>query len=108
MWILKGTLLGLWLFGFGTMFYLYFAVFRPLTAHSAVAFNLITSQTTQNPLWWVALVVCLVFGYAIAHRWSGPLTLWIALLLTGLVPAGYLALVIMLAARLKHVSQSHL
>jgi len=104
MWILKGTLLGLWLFGFGTMFYLYLAVFRPITAHKAVAFHLITFHTIQNPLWWVALVGCLVFGYAIAHRWSGPPVLWIALLLTGLFPAGYLALVIMLAAKLKHVS----
>lgn len=108
MWMLKGTLLGLWLFGFGTMLYLYLAVYGPIQPHKAVAFNLVTSHTIQNPLWWVALVICLVFGYTIAHRWSGPPILWIALLLTGLVPAGYLALVIMLAAKSKHVSQSHL
>jgi hypothetical protein len=107
MWILKGTLLGFWLFGFGTLFYLY-TLYRPLQPQKAVSFNILTSHTIQNPMWWVALVVCLVFGYAIAYRWSGPPLLWIALLLTGLVPAGYLALVIMLAAKLKHVSQSHL
>jgi len=28
MWILKGSLLALWLFGFGTMAYLYFAIYR--------------------------------------------------------------------------------
>ncbi len=108
MWILKGTLLGLWLFGFGSLFYLYLTIFRPLRPHTATSFSLLTGQRIHNPLWWAALVVCLVLGYAIAHRWSGPPILWIAFLLTGLVPAGYLALVIMIAAKLKHVSQSHL
>ena len=108
MWILKGTLLGLWLFGYGSLFYLYLTIFRPLRPHSATSFNLLTGQTIYNPLWWVALLVSLVLGYAIAHRWSGPPLLWIALLLTGLVPAGYLGVVILIAAKLKHVSQNHL
>jgi hypothetical protein len=105
--ILKGTLLGLWLLGFGTMALLYFGVYRNLPPNSAVGVSVITAYTTQNPLWWTALVVCLVLGYGITRSWSGPPTLWIALLVTGLIPAGFLALFITLAVTLKHVSQGH-
>ena len=105
MWILKGTLLGLWLFGFGTLARLYFGLFRNLPPNSAVDIRLITSYTTQNPLWWTALGVCLVLGYAIARSWSGPPILWIALLVTGLIPAGCLALFIALLVKVKHATQ---
>jgi hypothetical protein len=56
-------------------------------------------------LWWTALGVCLVLGYAIARSWSGPPILWIALLVTGLIPAGFFALFILLLAKLKHAMQ---
>lgn len=105
MWILKGTLLGLWLFGFGTLARLYFGLFRNLPPNSAVDIRLITSYTTQNSLWWTALGVCLALGYAIARPWSGPPILWIALLVTGLIPAGFLALFILLLVKLKHATQ---
>jgi hypothetical protein len=101
LWIAKGTLLGLWLFGFGTMALLYFAVWRNLPPNSAVGITVFTHYTTQNPLWWTALVVSLVLGYAIARSWSGPAILWIALLVTGSIPAGFLAFFIMLVATLK-------
>ena len=42
MWILKGTLLGLWLFGFGTLARLYLAVFRNLPPNSSVDIRTIT------------------------------------------------------------------
>jgi hypothetical protein len=108
MWIVKGTLLALWLFGFGTMALLYFAVYRNLPPNSAVGISVITGYTTQNPLWWTALVVCLVLGFAIAPSWSGPLGLWIALLVTGLIPAGLFSLFLVLVYRLKQASQGHL
>jgi hypothetical protein len=92
MWVLKGTMLGLWFLGFGTMAWLYFALYRNLPPNSAVEIRIFTSLTTQNPLWWTAVVVCLVLGYAISRVWSGPPILWIALLATGLIPAGFLAL----------------
>ena len=107
MWILKGTLLGLWLFGFGTLALLYFAVWRHMRPHSAVGVSVITEFTTQNPLWWTAFVVCLVLGYAIARSWPGRPILWVALLVTGVIPAGLLALFLTLVARLKHLSQGH-
>jgi hypothetical protein len=105
MWIAKGTLLALWLFGFGTMAWLYFALYRHLQPNSAVGLSVITGLTTQNPFWWAALVVCLVLGYTIARSWSGPLGVWIALAVTGLIPAGCLVLFLVLACKLKQVSQ---
>jgi hypothetical protein len=105
MWILKGTLLGLWLFGFGTLARFYFVFLRHLPPNSSVDIRGITGLTTHNPLWWTALVVCLVLGYAIARSWSGPPILWIALLVTGLIPAGFLALFIALLVKLRHATQ---
>jgi hypothetical protein len=105
MWIAKGTLLALWLFGFSTMAWLYFALYRHLQPNSAVSLSVITGLTTHNPFWWAAFVVCLVLGYTIARSWSGPLGVWIALAVTGLIPAGCLALFLVLACKLKQVSQ---
>jgi hypothetical protein len=109
MWIAKGTLLALWLFGFGTMALLYFSIYRhlPPNAATAVDVRVFTTLTTQNPLWWTALVVCLVLGFAIVRSWSGPIVLWIALLVTGLIPAGLLTLFIMLIVKGKQFSQGH-
>jgi hypothetical protein len=103
MWIAKGTLLALWLFGFGTMALLYFAVYRNLPPNSAVSVHVITSYTTQNPSWWAALVLCLVVGLTIARSWSGPVGLWIALFVTGSIPAGFLLLFLILVYKLKQI-----
>jgi len=105
MWIAKGTLLGFWLFGFGTMAWLYFALYRHLRPNSAVSISVFSGLTTANAYWWAALVVCLVLGLAIARSWAGPIGLWITLLVTGLVPAGCFALFLIIMYRLKHVSQ---
>lgn len=105
MWILKGTLLALWLFGFGNMAWLYFGLYRNLPPNSAVDIRIITAFTIQNALWWAALVLCFVIGFAIARTWRGPLGLWIALLVTGLIPAGFLALFLVLVVKLKQAIQ---
>lgn len=107
MWIAKGTLLALWLFGFGTMALLYFSIYRHLPPNSAVDYRSITGLTTQSLLWWTALVVCFVLGYATARSWSGPIVLWIALLVTGLIPAGTLTVFILLLVKAKQFSQGH-
>jgi hypothetical protein len=96
MWIAKATLLALWLFGFGTMFLLYFTIYRHLPPNSAVDVRALTRRTIRNPFWWAALVACLVVGYSVARWWAVPLGLWIALLVTGLIPAGSLALFLLL------------
>ncbi|HVS88986.1 MAG TPA: hypothetical protein VHF01_12305 [Candidatus Acidoferrum sp.] len=112
MWILKGTLLGLWLLGFGTMAFFYFAIYRNLPPNtgggvSSMDIRVFTVNTIQNPLWWGALVVCFVLSYAIARSWPLPKILWVGLLVTGLVPAGILALFIVMVVKLKQASQGH-
>ncbi len=108
MWILKGTLLGLWLFGFGTMAFLYFAVYRHIMRpNSAVSINGITWYTIHNPIWWIALAVCLVLGYVIVRSWSAPPILCVAVLVTGLIPAGWFALFLTMLAMAKRISQRH-
>ncbi len=103
----QGRFLGIWLFGFGTMAFLYFAIYRNLPPHSAVGVTVVTGYTSQNPLWRAAAAVCLVLGLAIARSWSGPVALWIALLVTGLIPAAWLTLFLVLAYKLKHLTQGH-
>lgn len=107
MWILKGTLLGLWLSGFVTIALFYFAVYRYLAPNSVVDIRVFPANTIQNPLWWTALVVCFVLSYAIARSWPLPKILWVGLLVTGLVPAGILALFIVMVVKLKQASRGH-
>lgn len=107
MWILKGTLLGLWLLGFGTLAFLYFAIYRNLQPNTAVALSVITANTIRNPLWWVAGIVCFVLSYAITRSWEGPRLMWAALLVTGLVPTGLLAMFVTMVVMLKRASRGH-
>ena len=46
-------------------------------------------------------------GYAVVRSLSAPVILWVVVLVTGLVPAGFLALFVALALRLRHVSENH-
>lgn len=102
MWILKGSFLGLWLFSFGTLAYLYLEIYRPLRPNSAVAVSVLASRTTWNPLWWAALVVCLVAGCLVTRSWAGKGWIWFSLMVTFLFPAGLLGLVLALTAKLRH------
>jgi hypothetical protein len=95
--ILKGTLLGMWLlgmwlFGFGTITLLLFLAHHHLPSNSTVSVTSLTRYTIQNPLWWGALVLCLVLGFLIARKWSGRTISWVALGVTGLIPIGVLTL----------------
>lgn len=103
MWILKGALLGFWLFAFGTMAFLYFTVFRPSTPGRATGLSVITLYTTQNPWWWAALVACMVLGYALVRSWpgKGSVIFWVALIATSLVPVGLFGLISILVYKLK-------
>jgi hypothetical protein len=110
MWVLKGTLLGLWLLGFGTMAFFYFPVYRNMPPNSggvvtSVDIRVFPANTIQNPLWWWALVTCFALGCVIARTWPLPKILWVGLLVTGLVPAGLLVLLITMVVMLKHASQ---
>jgi len=57
---------------FGTIAFLYFAIFRRLPPGGAMiepAF--FTHYTTQNRLWWAALAACIVLGCALVGSWPG-------------------------------------
>lgn len=105
MWVLKGTLLALWLAGFGTMAWLYLSIYRHLPIDTAVGVSAITAYTTRNLLWWAGILACLIIGYRVARSWTGPVVFWIALLVTGLVPAGILTLFAVLFFKFKQATQ---
>ena len=48
-WILKGAFLGLWVFVFGALVFLYLAVFRNLRPNTAVGVSVPAGYTTWNP-----------------------------------------------------------
>src|SRR5262249_31350876 len=102
MWILKGTLLGVWLFSFGTMAYLYLALFRKLPSGAGmISSNVFTGLTTSSPAWWLALIACLAIGLAITNSWPGKPILWVTLAVTELLPVGLLAMILVLVSKLK-------
>jgi hypothetical protein len=96
MWIFKGTLLALWLVGFGTLLTLYLAVFRALPNNTAVDATVFALCTIRSAVWWIALVTCFAASIALTRAWKGPLAFWIILAVTGLIPAGALALFVTL------------
>ena len=49
--MLKETFLGLWLFAFGTLAFLYFNVYHPVRRNTAVGLSVLVDYTTRNPLW---------------------------------------------------------
>ena len=104
--VLKGTFLGLWLLGFGTMALFYFP-FHGLPSNSSVDIRVISAITIYNPLWWAALIVCFVLGYAIVRSWPGPPVLWGLLVVTGLVPTVLFAMLITMVVILKLASKGH-
>jgi hypothetical protein len=101
MWIGKGILFGIWLFGFGTLAYLYSRLFRHLPPHTSVDARSIGLLTVSNVWWWVALAACLVLGLAVARAWAVPLAVWITMAVSGLIPASVLALFLVIVRKLK-------
>jgi hypothetical protein len=102
MWILKGSFLGLWVFAFGTLAFLYLAVYRSLRPNTAVGLSVIASYTTWNPFWWGTLPVAIVAGCLVARSWPGNRWVWVSLMATFLFPVGLLALVPALVAKSRH------
>jgi len=102
MWVVKGTFLGIWLFSFGTITFLYFAIFRKASG-GMIGSDIIAHLTTRSPLWWIAGVACLTLGLFITRSWSGRPILWIALAVTELFPMGLLVMFLTLVARNKEM-----
>jgi hypothetical protein len=76
MWIAKGMLLALWLFGFGTMALLYFSIYRHLPPNTAVEVSVFSARTIRNrlggaPSWSVSLSVMRLPDHGLAHWFYG-------------------------------------
>ena len=95
----KGTWFAFWSLSFGTMVYLYFALFSNSRPHTATGMSALTGYTLANPIWWIALIICLVVGNAIAKYWPVPRFVWIASLVSGAIPAGLILLILVLATK---------
>jgi hypothetical protein len=100
---LKLAFLGAWLFGFGTIAFLYLAIYRHLPPNTAVAADTSSLTLRQRilsggPRWWPA-------SYWVVPWWDRPrqgsAVLWGALGLTFLVPAGSFVVFLVIAAKLR-------
>jgi hypothetical protein len=109
MWILKGAFLGTWLFEFGTIAFLYLALYRNLSPNTVVGVTALMGYTSQNPLWWASLAACLVLGCSLVGSWpgKGSLALWIVLGVTFLIPLGLIGLFMAMVAKLKEAAHPH-
>jgi hypothetical protein len=101
-WILKGAFLGLWFFAFGTLVFLYLAVYHNLRPNTAVGLSVLVSYTTWNPVWWGALAIAIVVGCLVVRSRPGKSWFWISLMVTLLFPAGLLGLILALLAKSRH------
>jgi len=103
----QSALLGAWLFGFGTIAFLYFAVYRNLPRNTAVAADILTRLTSENPMWWAALAACLVLGCALVGSWprKSSLGLWIVLGVTFLIPVGFLGMFMIIASKAREAAK---
>jgi hypothetical protein len=99
MWILKGSFLGLWIFAFGTLVFLYLTLSRFGGPNRAIGRSVLAAYTTWNPLWWAALAISIVAGCLITRSWRGKGWFWIALMATFLFPAGLLVLILAFTIR---------
>jgi hypothetical protein len=93
--IFKGSLLGSWLIGFGTLARFYYVLVRPFPRGTSVAISLNTFPhlTIRSVGWWVGVAVCFAVSFALMRVWKGPTAFWVAVGVTGLVPAGFWVLV---------------
>jgi hypothetical protein len=99
MWMLKGAFLGLWVFAFGTLAYLFLTLSRFSGPNRAIGLSVLAAYTTWNPLWWAALAISIVAGCLITRSWRGKGWFWFALMVTFLFPAGLLALILAVTIR---------
>jgi hypothetical protein len=113
--IVKSTFLGVWLFSFGTMgylCYLYFALMHKLALIHKVpngpgefAPGVFAAYTVYSPVWWIGLMLCLALGFGIVRRAHVKPIVWIALIVTELLPVGVLSLFLILLVKVKEAAR---
>ena len=100
---IKGLFIGIWLFSFFTIGYLWFRLFR-YAIGGMVDVRAVQIMTIQNWLWWTGLIVCFAVGVLITRVWTPKLGVWILLSVTELIPVGLLTPLILLISRTKQMA----
>ncbi|HXM15918.1 MAG TPA: hypothetical protein VN933_11800 [Candidatus Eremiobacteraceae bacterium] len=100
-------MLTFWLVGFGTMVMLYLRIYRGMPSNIAVDYRFFGYLTIRSVAWWVAVGVCIAIGFGVSYWWRGPLSLWVFLAVTDLVPAGALALFVVLLSKAQEAIRSN-
>ena len=103
--IVKNFFLGIWLFSFGTIAYLYLALYRRLPPSTAVSPRVFAAYTTYNVFWWVGLVACFALAFVIVKSWPLKPYWWVALAVTELFPVGLLSLFLVLMFKVKEAAK---
>lgn len=99
--IVKSFFLGIWLFSFGTIAYLYLALYRRLPPSTAVSPRVFAAYTTYNVFWWIGLVACFALAFVILKSWPLKTYVWVGLAVTELFPVGLLSLFLALLFKVK-------
>jgi hypothetical protein len=113
--IVKSIFLGVWLCSFGTIGYLcyvYFALMRKLALIHQVpkgpgefSPGVFAAYTVYSPVWWIGLMLCLALGFGIVRRVHVKPIVWIALIVTELLPVGVLSLFLILLVKVKEAAR---
>src|SRR5258708_36862191 len=101
--IAKPILLAVWLSSFGTLAYLYLAIYRKLPSTTAVSGSVFAAYTTHNVFWWLGIAACFGIAFMVLRAWPGKPILLVALAVTEILPVGLVVMFLMLAARNKEV-----
>lgn len=115
MWIARGTLLGVWLFSFGTIVFFYFSFFPKVVGRTSVDIRTLgtisidirtlSAITIANPTFWLWLAACVSLGLIAGRSWRGHAALWITLAVTEIIPVGLLAMVLVLVSRVRALAK---
>jgi hypothetical protein len=101
-WMLKGTILALWLFSFGwlaSIARLYLTIKKLTAGRGPGIFGVELLLPISNPSFWLWLVVCFGIGLLVARSWPGRPVVWIGLAVTEIIPIGLLTMVLVLVSR---------
>jgi hypothetical protein len=103
--IAKSLFLGVWLFSFGTIGYLYLALIRKLPSGTAISSGVYARYTVFNAVWWIGLVLCLALGFGIVRRLHVKPIIWVALVVTEKFPVGILSLFLILMIKAREAAR---
>jgi hypothetical protein len=104
MWALKGTFIGISIFGIGATIFMFLA--KRSFGASTVDIRTMSNATIYSTWFWAAFVACVLIGLAIARSRPGKFSpvFWVVLSVIDLVPAGALSLILLMVFKLKEIA----